>query len=355
MDVLTEAERNADEKAGARTRAVWFAGPDMVEVREEIVRSPVGREISVRALASGISQGTELLVLRGQAPGDLDLDLHTLEGSFNFPIKFGYSSVGRVIACGPDARAVSQGDLVFVHHPHQTEFVINEELAVPLTSDTSPEVGTLLANLETAVNVLLDAHPRLGERVVVFGQGVVGLLIAMLLQRVGVGAVIAVEPSETRASVSLSVGVEQVLAPEADVVEQVLKWTDGVGADMVIEASGAGSALNQGIECLAFEGTLVAVSWYGTKPVNLNLGGSFHRKRLRIVSSQVGSIAPAIARRWTRERRLRLAVSLLGELDLASLISHRIPFDHAGTAYRQLQTDSSEVVHMVLTYGDDCV
>jgi threonine dehydrogenase-like Zn-dependent dehydrogenase len=137
------------------------------------------------------------------------------------------------------------------------------------------------------------------------------------------------------------------------VAKQVLESTQGVGADIVIEASGSGSALNLATECLALEGTVVAVSWYGNKPVTLNLGEDFHRKRLKIISSQVGSISPSIQPRWTRERRLDLAVSLLGELDLLPLVSHYIPFDDAQTGYRLLQDDSAGIVHMVLTYGDE--
>ncbi len=334
------------------SRAVWFTAPGTAYIRTEHLEPADPHEVVVRTLASGISQGTELLVLRGQAPPDLDLDLPTLEGSFRFPIKFGYASVGRVTECGSAVSSLQPGDLVFVHHPHQTEFVVAEDQVVVLPPGTPPEVGTLLANMETAVNVLLDAHPRLGDRVVVFGQGVVGLLISTLLRRAGVGAIIAVEPDAARAQLSQEIGVDVVVSPQSDVPARVLEWTDGLGADIAVEASGSGSALNLAIDCLAFEATLVAVSWYGTKEVRLNLGGAFHRKRLRILSSQVGSIAPEIARRWNRKRRLDLAVSLLSELNLNSLISDQVPFEQAPEAYQQLLAGKPTIAQMVLVYED---
>ena len=351
MDLSAAATRKPSMSRPDSYNAVWFTAPGVVEIRQEPARRPERGEIAIRALASGISQGTELLVLRGQVPVDLELDLPTLEGSFSFPIKFGYASVGLVTECGPGAMLFEPGNLVFVHHPHQTEFVVSEESAVLLPSDMNPERGTLLANLETALNVLLDAHPRLGERVVIFGQGVVGLLVSALFRRAGVYGIATVEPSATRARVSASMGADRVFSPDAALPEKVLDWTAGVGADLVIEASGSESALNQAIDCVAFQGTVVAVSWYGTKPVELDLGRAFHRRRVRIISSQVGSIDPALEPRWNRRRRLQVAVSLLADMDVTPLISHRVPFAHARDAYELLLSGRTDTLQVVLTHG----
>src|SRR5947209_16557843 len=135
-----------------------------------------------------------MLVYRGQVPPDFDLDLPTLRGSFRFPIKYGYATVGQVVEVGEGVQNLRAGDLVFVHHPHQTEFVVPASMPVRLPPELPPEAGVLFANVETAINVMLDAHPRLGERVAVFGQGVVGLLLTQLLRRVGTATVLAVDP-----------------------------------------------------------------------------------------------------------------------------------------------------------------
>ena len=332
--------------------SVWFPGPRQVELRREPLPDVGPDDVRVRALVSGLSHGTEMLVYRGQAPADLELDLPTLRGSFSFPIKYGYASVGRVVDLGQDVRDLGVGDLVFTLHPHQSEYVVPASLAVRLASETEPERGVFLANLETAVNVALDAAPRLGERVLVLGQGVVGLLIARLLRAAGAHLVLTVEALPARRARSQSfAGADVVLEPGEGVVQRVRELTDGVGADLAVEASGNGAALATAIDSLAFGGTVVVCSWYGSKPVSVPLGGAFHRRRLRLISSQVGAIDASLQPRWTHRRRLDVAQRYLGRLDLGELITHRVPFDGAADAYRLVDEHPEDTVQVVLTYG----
>jgi 2-desacetyl-2-hydroxyethyl bacteriochlorophyllide A dehydrogenase len=334
----------------AYATSLWFPRAGEVELRREPMRVPLPTEVRVRAMVSAISHGTEMLVYHGQIPRDLDLDLPTLQGSFRFPIKYGYASVGRVVEVGEAVKELCVGDLVFALHPHQTEYVVPGSWVVRLPTGLDPESGVFLANVETAVNVLLDAAPRLGERVVIFGQGVVGLVLTQLARRAGANLVIAVEPRPKRQAVARLVGADMVLSPDEHVREEIHRLTAGVGADIVLEASGSGSALAQALDCTAAEGTIVVCSWYGTKPVTLPLGGAFHRGRLHIVSSQVGAINPALQPRWSRERRLALARDLLPTLQLTSLITHRIPFARAAEAYTLVDRHSEEVLQVILTY-----
>jgi 2-desacetyl-2-hydroxyethyl bacteriochlorophyllide A dehydrogenase len=331
-------------------RAVWMAGPRVAEVREERVAQPGTGEIRVRAIVSAVSHGTEMLVYRGQVPQDMPLDLLTLAGSFQFPIKYGYASVGRVLDVGPDVEGFSPDDLVFVLHPHQDTYVAPVSVATRLPDDLSPELGLFTANLETAVNVLLDTPLKLGESVVVFGQGVVGLLVTQLLKRAGAGLVVAVDPLERRRSEALACGADLALAPDDDVLGQIRRLSDGRGADIAIEVSGSGSGLQGALDVLADEGTAVAVSWYGTKPVNLMLGGHFHRGRVRIRSSQVGRLDPALAPRWDYTRRSALVRDLLPHLRLAPLITQRVPFEDAADAYRLIDSSPDDVIQVALTY-----
>jgi threonine dehydrogenase-like Zn-dependent dehydrogenase len=147
------------------------------------------------------------------------------------------------------------------------------------------------------------------------------------------------------------VGAHLVLDPGADVSRAVHDLTHGIGADLVIEASGAPSALAESLSCAAFQGTILVCSWYGTKPVALPLGGAFHRKRLRLVSSQVGSIDPSLEPRWNRERRLHFALSLLDQLVLRPLITQRIPIERAAEAYDLLDRRPGEAAQVILTFG----
>ncbi len=344
--------RLPDDPGVATAESVWFAAPRTVELRRESLPELPRDGVRVRALVSAISHGTEMLVYRGQVPADLELDLPTLQGSFGFPIKYGYASVGRVSDVGVGVGSLQPGDLVFAHHPHQTEYVVPANSVVPLPAGLEPTRGVFLANVETAVNVLLDAHPRFGERAVVFGQGVVGLLATQLLKRAGASLVVAVDPLPLRRDLAGALGADVVLAPEDDVPGELRRLTGGVGVDLAFEASGNPAALNQAIDCLAFQGTVVVCSWYGVKPATLALGGAFHRRRLRLASSQVSSLDPALQPRWDRARRLKLARDLLSGLDLPPLVTHRLPFRAAAEAYALVDRAPEQTVQVVLTYDD---
>ena len=178
--------------------AVWFGGPQQVEIRQE-PSAPVGLDdVRVRSLGPGVSAGSELLVYRGHAPRDLQPELRTVSGDFGFPIKFAYASVGRVIEVGPNVVSPAVDDIVFVHHPHQTEYVVPADAPIHLPDGLPADVAVFAANLETAITVVLDAHPRLGEAVLVTGQGVVGLSITMLLRRAGATTILTTDLHERR-------------------------------------------------------------------------------------------------------------------------------------------------------------
>jgi 2-desacetyl-2-hydroxyethyl bacteriochlorophyllide A dehydrogenase len=331
--------------------SVWFAQPRGVELRREVVPDVGPNDVRVDAIASAISHGTEMLVFRGQIPDGLDLDLPTLRGSFAFPIKYGYASVGRVVETGADVRDLAIGDAVFVHHPHQSAYVVPAALPIRLPDSLAPSLGVFLANVETAANVVLDAAPRLGERVAVFGQGVVGLLITQLLRRTGVSLIIAVDPLARRRELACQLGADVALAPEDVAAGNIRDLSDEHGVDLAIEASGNTTALDQALGAVTFGGTVVVCSWYGTKPVPLTLGGAFHRRRLRIHSSQVSTIDAALQPRWTLQRRLALARNLLPHLDLNTLISPRFPLEQAADAYALVDQHADQTVQVLFTYG----
>jgi 2-desacetyl-2-hydroxyethyl bacteriochlorophyllide A dehydrogenase len=304
----------------------------------------------VRALASAVSAGTEMLVYRGEVPDDLPLDLPTLVGSYGFPIKYGYALAGRVLDVGPDVDSLATGDPVFVHHPHQDVFVVPADTPVRLPDDLDPLLGFFAANLETALNVVHDTPLRLGETALVLGQGVIGQLVTRLLKLSGV-SVLAVDPLKKRRELALAGGAYAAFEPGEGLGALVGEATAGRGADVAVEASGSGVALQAAIESAADEGTVVVASWYGTKPVSLALGGHFHRGRVRLRSSQVGGLSPELRARWDRTRRMETVIGLLRRLRLEELVSHRIPFERAPEAYRLLDERSGEAVQIVLDYG----
>jgi 2-desacetyl-2-hydroxyethyl bacteriochlorophyllide A dehydrogenase len=330
--------------------AVWFPAAGVAEIRAEPPR-PVGpTDVRVRAVVSGLSAGSELLVYRGLAPSDLLPDLPTVEGDFRLPIKFGYASVGRVAEVGSEVDGLEVDDLVFAHHPHQTDYVVPADFPIWLPKGIPVERGVFAANLETAATVVLDAHPRLGEAVLVSGQGVVGLLVTMLLKRTGAGPIITTDFHGRRRDAAMRAGADHSLVPGDALVDEVRELTGGRGVDVAIEASGSPAALQSCVDIAAFGGTVVVASWYGTREVTLGLGGAFHRRRLRVVSSQVSTLDPALSPRWSRERRTDMVRSLLTALPLEDLVTHRFPFSAAASAFALLENKPEECLQVVLDY-----
>ncbi|MDF2740069.1 MAG: Alcohol dehydrogenase zinc-binding domain protein [Actinomycetia bacterium] len=330
-----------------RARAVHFVAPRRVELREVELPDPSEGRILVATEWSGISSGTELLAYRGEVDPDLPLDetLGALAGTFAYPFRYGYSAVGRVVRpAGP----FREGQRVFAFHPHQDRFVTDVGDAVAV-DDLDPRAATLYPMVETALQVALDAAPRLGETVVVAGLGAVGILVAALLARTG--AVILgsePEPSRRAAAAAAAFGVRAV-DPDA-AAEVVAAETGGRGADLVVEASGNPKALAAALSLLAHEGTALVCSWYGTKPVTLPLGAAFHRRRLALRSTQVSTLPAALTARWDRRRRAELAWRLCRELPLSALATHAFPFERAAEAYACADRKDDGLIHAALRY-----
>ncbi len=327
-----------------RAKALWFVGPRSVEIRECGLPEPGPGQAFVRTAFSGISPGTELLAYRGDIDETVALDetLPTLSGRFSYPFRYGYSCVGRVE--GGDA--ISEGTLVFAFHPHQDRFVVDRADTVEIDA-VEPRLATLFPLVETALQVNLEAEIEPDAMVVVAGLGVVGVLIAMLLQRGG-ASVIGSEPRTWRRKLASSLGIETV-AP-ADLDAHITRATQNRGAALLIEASGNPAALAEGLRVLAHEGTALVVSWYGTKPVTLPLGAEFHRRRLTIRSTQVSTIPARLADQWSRERRREAALGLMSELPLDALATHEFPFRDAAVAYRQAEAGPPGLLHAALCY-----
>lgn len=331
--------------------AVWFTAPRSVEVRAEQVPAPGPGMVRIDTIASAISHGTELLVYRGDVAADLPLDLPTLAGSFAFPIKYGYALTGRVCDIGPDVQRCAPGDLVFALHPHQSVALAPQDFVVRLPPGLDPQHGALTANLETALNVLHDTPLFLGETAVVFGQGIVGLLIGQLLRLNGALRVLVVDPLEERRQLALRIGATAALAPGPDLAAELRALNDDRAPDIAVEVSGNNAALQAAIDCVAADGTVVVASWYGNKTVSLNLGGHFHRGRVRIVSTQVGRLNPALSARWDYARRLATAAALLPRLQLAELITHRFPLAAAAAAYALIDSQPANTGQVVFIYA----
>ena len=345
---------------GVKAQALWFTGPRLVEIRQAAVPAPGAGEVLVKTIVSAVSAGTELLIYRGQAPSDLLADdtLPALKGTLAFPLRYGYAAVGRVVGLGSGVSEALAGRTVFAFQPHATHFTAPVGGLLSIPEATPAECAAFLPNVETAVNLLLDGTPRVGEQVAVLGQGTVGLLVTALLARLPLASLVAADGFALRRQASLSLGANACLDPANDDTTHelhLLLQGDRLypGADLTYELTGNPSALDLAIGVTGVGGRVVIGSWYGTKRAAPDLGGRFHRSRIRLISSQVSSLAAELSAAWTTGRRLSFALSLVPTLPLAGLISHRIPFQQAAQAYRMLDEDPSQTIQVLLTYDVD--
>jgi 2-desacetyl-2-hydroxyethyl bacteriochlorophyllide A dehydrogenase len=325
-------------------RALWFVGPRHVELRPVELPELHSGDAQVRVVCSGISAGTEMLAYRGELPVDLEIDesIDALGGTFAYPFRYGYSCVGHVEALASDVHDLTVGDPVFAFHPHQERFVTDAAALVRVPM-LEPRLAALLPYVETALQIALDAGPVLGETVVVTGLGALGLLVASLLERAG-AHVVGIEPQAWRRAVASELGIVAVDT------EHLGDAVAPSGVPLAIECSGNPAALAATLDLLAHEGTVLVASWYGSKPVNLALGGRFHRRRLTIRSTQVSTIPASQSGRWTHRRRLTQAVELAATLPLAALATDTIPFDEADVGYARVDAGPPGLIHLAFGY-----
>jgi 2-desacetyl-2-hydroxyethyl bacteriochlorophyllide A dehydrogenase len=278
--------------------AFWATGPGVGELRASALPEVAPGEVLVRTLFSGVSRGTEGLVIRGEVPESEWERMRSpfQDGEFPFPVKYGYLNVG-VVERGPDALI---GRTVFTLFPHQSVFVVPEDAVAPVPNGVPPRRAVLAGAVETAINVLWDAGPRVGDAIAIVGAGMIGGAIATLATQIpGVDVtLIDIEPDRRRLAAELGVGFAH---PEDAALDY----------DVVIEASGTGQGLAVALRVAATDGEVVVASWYGSMPQQIDLGADFHSRRITLRASQVGEVAQARRGRRTRRQRLDLALRLL--------------------------------------------
>ena len=309
----------------ARARAFWLAEPGRGELRVETLPAPGEGEALVRTLYSGISRGTESLVFLGKVPASEQARMRApfQAGDFPAPVKYGYCNVG-IVEQGP---APLVGRHVFCLYPHQTRYVVPASALSVLPAGVPPARAVLAANLETAVNALWDASPRIGDRIGVVGAGTVGCLVAWLAARIVGTEVELVDVDPRKRAVAAALGVP-FRAPEAAARD----------LDLVVHTSATSAGLATALELAGFEATVVELSWYGASAPTVPLGQSFHSRRLTLRSSQVGAVATAQRARWDHSRRMRLALSLLAHAQLDALVTAESRFDDLPAVLERLAT-----------------
>ena len=275
-------------------RAFWIVAPGVGEIRTETLPPPGADQLRLHMLATGISRGTEATIFAGRVPGSQHHTMRAplMDGAFSFPVKYGYSAVA----------TTDSGARVFVLHPHQDICNAPAALCIPVPNEVPTHRAVLAANMETALNIVWDAVPLIGERMMVIGAGVVGLLSAALLARLPGAVVTLVDIDPARAPLARHFGCRFAL-PDAAPGEQ----------ELILHASGTAAGLRLALERAAFEARIVEASWFADSQPALPLGEAFHQRRLRLISSQVGSVAATMRGRRTHAQRLITALALLAD------------------------------------------
>jgi hypothetical protein len=289
-------------------RAFWTIAPGQGEIRTETLPAPAAGQFLVHTLVSSVSRGTESLVFAGRVPKSQHQAMRAplMDGQLPFPVKYGYSAVGRV----------ADATRVFALHPHQDAFLAPEHMCIPVPDAVPTPRAVLAANMETALNVLWDAAPLVGERVLIIGAGVVGLLCASLLARIPAVRVTVVDIDAARAPLAQRFGCDFAL-PERAPHEQ----------ELVVHASASEAGLHLALACAGFEARIIEASWFGDRAPALPLGEAFHSRRLRLIASQVGAVAPAMRGRRSHGERLSMALEMLVDPAYDALLDGPTRFD----------------------------
>ena len=308
--------------------ALWCIGPEQAALRP----CAMGRGDLVEMLYSGISRGTERLVFEGRVPESEHTRMRgpAQEGDFPFPVKYGYCAVGRVL------EGALAGSIVFALHPHQSRFRLPATALTPLPDGLPPARAVLAANMETALNILWDSGAGAGDRIAVIGTGVVGALTGYLAARLPGAVVTLVDVNPQREEIARGLGCR--FAQPLDAPKD---------CDVVVHLSATPQGLALALECAGQEATIVEGSWHGAGATPLPLGGAFHSRRLRLVSSQVGTLPPARAPRWDYARRMAKALDLLADPALDALITGETPFADLPARYGAILSDTGTLCHRI--------
>mgnify|MGYP006278168573 CR=1 FL=1 len=261
----------------------------------------------------------------------------------------GYSTVGRVRRIGENVASEWRGRRVFGFHPHASAYCTSPEKLIPLSDEVASRAGLFIPNLETAFNLVMDGRPLIGERVVVFGLGVVGLLTTRLLSQHPLNQLVVFDRKENRRQVACRLGAD-VATPGSEIDRwRVLNNSDQVsteGADLVYELTGNPEVLNAAIEVCGYDSRIVVGSWYGSKTAEVKLGGRFHRRRMSIISSQVSTISPQLRGRWSKGRRLQSVINQLSSVPWEDLITHEYAIEDAHKAYDSLTSEKPGIQYI---------
>jgi 2-desacetyl-2-hydroxyethyl bacteriochlorophyllide A dehydrogenase len=344
-------------------KVVVFTNPKTVDFELYDDRPLESHEVRLQTLYSGISAGTELTAYRGSNPylhkqwdPTRKLFIPGDQTSLTYPVSgWGYEEVGEVIELGSEVKDVSISDVIFGTWGHRTHHIVEESYARDrLQARSLDAVFGIFSQIGAiAINGVHDARIRIGETVAVFGMGTLGQIVGQLARRSG-AKVVGVDRFEKRLEIALQSGAADIVlnASNTEVAEHIRSMTDNRGADIAIEVTGSTLALQQAIRSVAYSSKVIAMGFFQGEASGLFLGEEFHHNRVNIVGSQISGSDPELTYRWNRLRLIQSFMRLQadGLINLKPIISHVIPFDDAGEAFRILDEEPEKALQVVLDF-----
>jgi len=338
---------NHNMKKIMKRNSLFFTKSKKIEIKKEKISHPNKQQVLIRTMFSSISAGTEMLFYTNQIHKGITVDekIPILKTPFKYPLKYGYSVVGKIVSLGENVPKELLDTIVFVFHPHEDYFLSTIDELIIIPDDIKPIEATFLASVETAVSLVMDGAPIIGENLLIYGQGIIGLLTTNLLSLYPFNSLITVEKHPLRRKKSCELGAHKSIQPN----ENIFKYFKE-GADLVYELSGNPKALDSAIKSTKYNGRIIIGSCYGRKKTTLSLDEGFHRSRIQIKSSQVSTISPLFLGRWDKVRRIDLCWKLIRQIKPKLLISHIIPFEKASKAYETLGKHPEKTLQIILKY-----
>lgn len=335
-----------------RAQAIYHQAPKSVHVGETDVPEPRSGELMIKTRYSAMSPGPETRLFRGEPLNDGAA--RGAAGRLQYPQKSGTALVGEVIAVGNADDRDWLGLPVFAYHPHQSHVVLDRRACIRIPEDTPLERALFLANMESALNIVLDINPMIGERVMVFGLGIIGLLTTALLGHYPLAELITADPLPLRRDKSLELGAGLAIDPQDSrafaALRECLFHGDTVGLDVAVEVSGKINALNQAVQMMGASGRIVIGSRYGRSSDSLDLNDRFLSHRIRLIPSVPNTRETLGDGRWSRDRRLQLAWDWLARLQPEQFITHRYTLSACQEAYELLHARQPQALQVIFRY-----
>lgn len=283
------------------------------------------------------------------------------------PTPLGYSAAGVVVEVDSGNTRFRVGDRVACGGAecafHAEYIAIPDMLAAPIPPEVENWEAAYTTLCSIAMQSVRQADPQIGDRAMVMGQGLVGLLITALLKASGV-RVLAVDVIESRRAIAEAMGAERVvIAGEQKLIDEARAWTDGFGVDhaFICTATRNNTPVEQAAEVLRDRGRLIVVNITGIAATHR----LFYEKELEIRYSRAygpgrydpayewaGTDYPIGYVRWTEQRNFQACLHLMasGQLNLAAITTKRVPFADCLGVYQQLVSDPADQIGVVLEY-----